>query len=168
MTRPLAPAAGRAEAAQAAGAGPPTSQHLAVAVHAVVHAREDVGQRGLAHALLPDEHHPVVGVLGLRGDDRVGGVGGPALAAGVLGGRGALASPAGLPLDHEAPAVRRDAPALLLRLRAHGAPAQGDIVQSHRWVLRSRAAGGSAAASTGRERGGPAHTARHQRSSISG
>ena len=105
--------------------------------------RKDVGQSGLAHPLLPDENHPVVGVPRLGGDDWVRGVGGPAPAAGVLGGgRGtaALAVLLGLLLDHEMPAIGGDAPALLLRLHARRALAHGDMVQSHRQVLEGKAA----------------------------
>lgn len=108
-----------------------------------MHTRKDVGQSGLAHPLLPYEHHPVVGFPGLGGDDGVCGVRGPAPAAVVLiGGRvmATLAVPGGLFLDHQMPAVGRDAPALLLWLRAHSALAHGDIVQSHGQGLESKVA----------------------------
>lgn len=144
MTRPLALCAWTtANRQKPAGAEPPTSQHLAVAVHAVMHACKDVSQSGLAHPLLPYEHHPVVGVPRLRGDDWVRGVGGPAPAAVVLRGSrvmAALAVLVGLFLDHQMPAIRWDAPALLLWLHAHSALAHGDIIQSHCWVLESEVA----------------------------
>ena len=69
MTHLLALSAGPLLTTGARGAGPPTSQHFAVTIHAVVHARKDAGQRGLAHPLLPYEDHPVVGVPRLGGDD---------------------------------------------------------------------------------------------------
>lgn len=106
-----------------------------------MHTCEDVGQGGLAHSLLPYKHHSAVGVSRLRRDDRVCGVGGPAPSAVVLrSSRLAVSEVAGVGilLDHQMPAISRDAPALLW-LHAHSALAHGDIIQSHCGILGIKA-----------------------------
>lgn len=100
-----------------------------------MYPREDVGQRRLAHAVLPDQHHPVAIAAGLRGDDRVGRLRGPAPSVVLIGADGVsllCVVLVGVLLDQQVLAVSGDAPPLLLLLQAAGVGAtHGNVVEGH-------------------------------------
>lgn len=113
----------------------PTSQHLTVTVNAVVHPCKDVGQRGLAHAVLPDQHHAVAAAARLGGDDGVGWLRGPAPSVIFIRTDGVSflwVVLIGVFLDQQILSISRDAPSLLLLVQTAVVGAtHGNIVESH-------------------------------------
>lgn len=139
-------------------------------VRAVLHAAEDAGQAGLADAVLAQQDHLVEVAVGVaaRGDDGVGGVGGPALPVLLAGAvRGAAHQAGELALRQGGPQVplvhRHAAPVqVLVHGEGHAAAPLVQVAQLVAAVQSHGATGGeeSRAVSTRRPCSAPAATAR--------